>query len=211
MPRRFPALTALPGPTGPAERSAAAGELDAPTLARAQAGDEEACHALVVRYQDRVWWVLGRIVGQRAQRTMISTADLAQETFLRVFRQLARFSADGPARLSTWILTIATRVAIDELRHRCPEVLSDGAVATEISAARTDDKVHSDDALAAVERALAGLPADWRAVLLLRLEHELDYEEIARALDVAVGTVRSRLARARAALWTTLAELREAP
>jgi len=80
-----------------------------------------------------------------------------------------------------------------------------------VAGSHTDEEARGHDAVASVERALAALPADWRAVLLLRVEHELEYQDIARALGVEVGTVRSRLARARAALWEALADLREAP
>jgi RNA polymerase sigma-70 factor (ECF subfamily) len=210
MARRFTLLSA----TAPSAGSPSNAELDEITLGRAQRGDDQACHALVRRYQQAVFQTLGRVVGRRRPHGLagVTIADLAQETFLRVFRQLPGFVPAGAARLSTWILTIATRTAIDELRRRCPETLSDDAAGTALVArSHADDEARGHDAVAAVERALAALPADWRAVLLLRVEHELEYQDIARALGIEVGTVRSRLARARAALWEALAELREAP
>jgi RNA polymerase sigma-70 factor (ECF subfamily) len=212
MAPRFTVLSATPSGPSPGARGRAP-ELDEITLGRAQRGDERACHALVRRYQDVVFRTLGRILGRHRPRGLgVAVADLAQETFLRVFRQLPTFVAGGSARLSTWILTIATRVAIDELRRRCPETLSvDEAGATLVARSRTDEEAHGHDAVATLERALVRLPADWRAVLLLRVVHELEYQDIARALGIEVGTVRSRLARARAALWEALAELREAP
>jgi len=216
MARRFTVLTATAASGGPPSGGAPAprAELDEITLGRAQRGDDQACHALVRRYQEVVFRTLGRVLGRHRLRgpSGVAVADLAQETFLRVFRQLPGFSADGSARLSTWILTIATRVAIDELRRRCPETLSDDAAAgAVVASSRADDEAQAHEAVEVVERALAGLPADWRAVLLLRLEHELEYQDIARAIGIEVGTVRSRLARARAALWDALAELREQP
>jgi RNA polymerase sigma-70 factor (ECF subfamily) len=205
MTRRF---AVIPGEGGSGR--AGAPELDAVTLARAQRGEEKACRALVVRYQDLVFQVLARVLGQRPPRGLVGVADLAQETFLRVFRQLASFSPAGSARLSTWIFTIATRVAIDEVRRRNPEVgVEDATLARLPAPARTEADIESQAAVAAVERALDRLPPDWRAVLLLRIDQELEYQEIARVLDLELGTVRSRLARARAALWEALAELRE--
>ena len=76
-------------------------ELDELTLARAQRGDEEACRALVVRYQRALFALLARMLGPRG-----AVEDLAQETFLRAFRALPGFDRSGPARLSTWLLTI---------------------------------------------------------------------------------------------------------
>jgi RNA polymerase sigma-70 factor (ECF subfamily) len=212
MAPRFTVLSATSQDAGGS--SGRAPELDELTLERAQRRDERACRALVERYQATVFQALGRVMGRHRPRGLGSTtlADLAQETFLRVFRQLPTFVAGGSARLSTWIVTIAIRVAIDELRRRWPETLSDDqAHATPVARARADEEARGRDAVATVERALGALPADWRAVLLLRIEHDLEYEAIARALGIELGTVRSRLARARAALWDALAELREEP
>ncbi|MBE7451655.1 MAG: sigma-70 family RNA polymerase sigma factor [Kofleriaceae bacterium] len=97
-----------------ARATAAPRELDDLTLHRAQRGDHGAFRALVERYQGPVWELVWRMVapaglGARAE-------DLAQETFLRVYRALPGFDPTGPARLSTWIFTIATRLALNELR-----------------------------------------------------------------------------------------------
>lgn len=166
-------------------------ELDELTVARAQRGDEAACRALVVRYERPVFALLSRMVGRGA-----GCEDLAQETFLRAFRALPGFVVGGRARLSTWILTIATRLALDELRRPrplpLPPDLPGGASAETAALGR------------AIETAIRALSPDHQAVFLLREYHGLDYEEIGRALDVDVGTVRSRLARARAALRDAL-------
>jgi RNA polymerase sigma-70 factor (ECF subfamily) len=178
------------------------GEIDDLTLARAQRGDQAAARALVERYQRRVFALLSRMLGGR--RALVE--DLAQETFLRVFRALPGFQAAGPARLSTWILTIATRLALDELERPMPpseplsELLGDGAKAAGAAEARA--------AAPAVARAIGRLPPAYQAAFLLREVHELDYEEIAHALDVDVGTVKSRLSRARAALREALREVK---
>src|SRR5438105_4102458 len=84
-------------------------ELQEAVLGRARRGDQAAARALVLRYQGAVFTVLSRILGP-SRRGLVP--DLAQETFLRVFRGLPAFVSDQRARLSTWILTIATRLAI---------------------------------------------------------------------------------------------------
>src|SRR5438552_18316024 len=95
--------------------------LDDVTLARAQRGDAAACRALVLQYERPVFALLGRMLAPSGRTAMVE--DLAQETFLRAFRALSAFDRGGRARLSTWILTIATRLCIDELRKQTTEPL----------------------------------------------------------------------------------------
>jgi RNA polymerase sigma factor (sigma-70 family) len=92
-------------------------EIDALTLGRAQRGDDDARHALVVTYQRPVFALLARMLGP-GRGALVE--DLAQDTFLHVFRSLERFAPLGQARLSTWILTRASRRAMDELRRQGP-------------------------------------------------------------------------------------------
>src|SRR5438270_2065612 len=89
-------------------------ELDELTLKRAQRGESAAFRRLVETYERGVFAILSRMLGPRGRRHRVE--DLAQETFLRVYRALPGWVPDGPARLSSWILTIATRLAIDELQ-----------------------------------------------------------------------------------------------
>lgn len=184
------------------ETPAGRGELDDVTLVRAQRGDRAAWRALVEHHQPAVFALLGRLLGggRRAQ-----VEDLAQETFLAVFRQLAGFSPLGPARLSTWILTIASRRAIDELRRRPASAIAAEDVAP-ADPARPDDALARRRLARAIDRGLAELSPEYRAAFLLRELHGLDYAEIARALEIDAGTVKSRLSRARAALRAALAE-----
>ena len=179
------------------------GELDAPTIARAVGGDREASRALVERYQRRVFALVSRMLAGRGRPTI---EDAAQDTFLQVFSRLASFDPDGPARLSTWILTIAARRAIDELRKMRPTVLAE---IERTSDARGDERAIRRELIAAIEVALRELSPPLRAAFLLREYHDLDYAEIATALDIDVGTVKSRLSRARAALREQLAALHE--
>ena len=179
-------------------------ELDELSLARAQRGDRAAQAALVERYQRPVFAMLSRMVGR--ERALVE--DLAQETFLRALRALPRFSARGPARLSTWIVTIATRLALDHLRRKTPR-LEDAEVGGGMPAAFPwpDQDVQRRAMAVALTEAVEALGAPFRAAFLLREVHGLSYEEIARVLEIDPGTVKSRLARARAALQEALAEM----
>ncbi len=168
-------------------------ELDARTLGQAQRGVRSAQSALIRCYQDPVYALVSRTLMSRSDLV----DDVAQETFLKVLKALDRFSLEGRAKLSTWILTIAVRTAIDALRRSPPvaQVLEhpdlgpgpEGAAEAAWLARR-------------VRNALTQLSAEQRAVLALRAFHDLDYPQIAEVLGVSVGTVKSRLSRAREAL-----------
>lgn len=181
--------------------TASSAELDELTLKRAQRGEPAACTALVKRYERPVFGVVSRLLAPSGRRAAVE--DVAQETFLRVFRALASWDPRGGAKLSTWILTIATRVALNELRKKptAPEVMVDAALATQPSPVELRSLRH------AIERAVGKLAPEYRAAFVLREFHELSYDEIARALDVDIGTVKSRLSRARATLQAALAEV----
>ncbi|MFT3700223.1 MAG: sigma-70 family RNA polymerase sigma factor [Kofleriaceae bacterium] len=185
----------------PALKLVASTELDDMTLVRAKAGDRAALEALIEMYQDRVFALIWRmLLGRGVDRTH----DLAQDTFVRVLRAIGGFDARGPAKLSTWILTIATRVVMNERRRagRDRAELDDEAIAAAVS---TENPVEQRALAKALIAGIAALPDDQRAVFVLREYHELDYAEIAGALDIPENTVRSRLHRARTALRDELA------
>ena len=167
--------------------------LDELTLRRAQRGDERAWRDLVERYQQPIHALIWRLLAGRARHRV---EDLVQETFVRVLRALPAFDLAGPATLSTWMLTIATRLALNDLRR--PE---HGSIEVEpIANERTDDPVERRRLGAAIAAGVAALPDAQRAVFVLREYHDLDYQEIADVLELDLGTVKSRLARARTAL-----------
>ena len=167
--------------------------LDELTLRRAQRGDERAWRDLIARFERPVHALVWRLLAGRAQHR---AEDLTQETFVRVLRALPRFDPAGPASLSTWILTIATRLTLNELRR--PEL---AALDRELPAQdRADAGADRARLGAAIAAAVGALPDAQRAVLVLREYHDLDYAEIAEVLELDVGTVKSRLSRARAAL-----------
>lgn len=181
-----------------------ADELDALTLARARRGEPAALGRLVKFYERPVFALVSRILCGRPQ---VAVEDVAQEAFVRVLRGIARFDPDGPAQLSSWILTVATRACLNSLRgRRLHEPLA-------LHADRPDTGASPEEATldrereARINQAMAALPADMRAVLVLRAYHDLDYPEIAAALEIEVGTVKSRLSRARAALRAAMAAL----
>ena len=177
-------------------------ELDDATLRRAMRGDADATRQMVELYQARVFALVSRMLSGRGRATI---EDIAQDTFLAVFRQLAQFDTRGSAKLSTWILTIAARRAIDELRKQRPALLAEPERAGE---ARADDRAQRRELALVIEAAVRDLSPELRAAFLLREYHGLDYAEIARALQIDLGTVKSRLSRARSGLRERLAELK---
>lgn len=182
-------------------------ELSLGVLQRAKAGEEAACRAFLARYRTMVGALLHRMLSTAGLQSLVE--DLAQETFLRAFRALPRFDPEGPARLSTWLLRIAARLAINELKRRRPRVVPTQPDA--LAGSRSADFEHRRKRLAeAIQRAVAELPPEFRAAFLLREYHGREYAEIAMMLGIEVGTVKSRLGRARARLREALEEVRDA-
>jgi RNA polymerase sigma-70 factor (ECF subfamily) len=167
--------------------------LDELTLRRAQRGDERAWRDLIARFQPLVHALIWRLLAGRARHRV---EDLTQETFVRVLKALPKFDPSGPATLSTWILTIATRLTLNEMRRPEASTLERDVVGRE----RTDVDAERKRLGAAIAQGVAALPDPQRAVLVLREYHDLDYQEIADALEIDVGTVKSRLSRARVTL-----------
>ncbi len=189
--------------------AAPAQELDELSLVRAQRGEDAACRQLVVMYQRRVFALLSRMLSPSGRGAQVE--DLAQETFLRAFRALPQFDRAGAARLSTWLLTIATRLALDELKRRTPRLLPIDARARGVAASGpgTSDDADRRALSGALAQAILALSPEHRATFLLREVHELSYEEVAAALAVDLGTVKSRLSRAKTALRAALAEVHD--
>jgi RNA polymerase sigma-70 factor, ECF subfamily len=158
-------------------------------LRRCVAGDPVACRELVDQYARVAGTIILRTIGRRDQ-----VEDLLQETFLRVFRALPEF--EGRARLSTWICTIAQRVAFDELRRRqrspvlVPEDAPDSADPADIERDAARD---ASDSL--VRAALAKLPEKYRLPLLYSAIDGLGYDTIATMLGIPVGTVKTNVFR----------------
>ena len=173
-------------------------------------GEERAFQELVDRYQTRLLNFIYRTIGDRER-----AEDLVQEVFIRVYRHLHRF--DRSKKFSTWIYTIASNLAKNELRNRSrnPLVLfqtirknwqdDDRPLQFEDTTARPDDLFRKRHLRELVEESVAKLPAHHREVFVLRELEGKSYEEIAEITDCNLGTVKSRLNRAR----TSFAEIIE--
>jgi RNA polymerase sigma-70 factor (ECF subfamily) len=172
--------------------------LDELTLRRAQRGEERAWRDLVGRYGQPVHALIWRLLAGRARHRV---EDLVQETFVRVLRALPGFDPAGPASLSTWMLTIATRLALNELRRPELQPLEVDPEGHD----RADGDAERRRLGRAIARGVAALPDAQRAVFVLREYHGLDYAELASVLELDLGTVKSRLTRARTALRAQLA------
>ena len=176
--------------------------------ARDFADDPSAFTAIVDRHKDRIVNYLTRLVRDRDR-----AEDLAQETFVRLYQHRDRYREVG--QLAAFLFRIATNLVASEERRKKrwrllrPVLVRDDAAADGVATAppRHDPEDH---ALAAEERhvvtrAISRLPLDFRAPLVLREIEGLSYRDIAEALDLSEGTVKSRLHRARALLEAELA------
>jgi RNA polymerase sigma-70 factor, ECF subfamily len=186
---------------------------EAALVQRCVSGDDVACAELVGEHQRMVVQLAMNLLGDRDE-----ALDLSQEVFLRVFRTLHRFR--GQSSLRTWIYRIAVNQARNRhrfwrRRHRADQVSLDEHVAQhgdfESTDEATPDRLLAQKELAArLNDALERLPFDQRTAIVLREVDGLSYEEIAFSLGVAVGTVKSRLTRARQALRVDLRQERTA-
>jgi RNA polymerase sigma-70 factor (ECF subfamily) len=176
-------------------REAEAG--DAPRfLDRLRAGDAPAFEELVMTYQHRVFGVALRMLGNRAE-----AEDVAQEAFVRAHRALGAFRGD--AKLSTWLYSITSRLCLNRLasgERRMARRGEDALLRLSDAGPRPDAALERRELETALGRAIAELPEDRRIVVVLRDIEGLSYEEIAQVLELELGTVRSRLHRARAEL-----------
>ena len=187
------------------------GGSEAALIQRCATGDESAFAELVSDNQRMVVQLAMNLLGDRDE-----ALDLSQEVFLRVFRTIARFR--GQSTLRTWIYRIAVNQARNRhrfwrRRHRADQVSLDQHMAAHgefVSAGeiRPDRMLAQKELAQRLQSALDHLPFDQRTASVLREIDGLSYEEIAYSLGVAVGTVKSRLTRARHALRQELREAR---
>ncbi len=183
---------------------------EADLLRRCAAGDELACAELVTTHERMVYQLAYHLLGTREE-----ALDLSQEVFLRVFRMMGTFR--GQSSLRTWIY----RIVINQARNRQrwwrrrrqsdqvsldQHVETHGELPQRADLAAPDRLLARKEAAARLWRAMDRLPFDQRTAVVLREFDGLSYEEIAFSLDIAVGTVKSRLTRARQALRADLVE-----
>lgn len=176
---------------------------DPELLAAAQAGDRVALDRLLRLHIGRIHALCRRITGNDAD-----AADATQEALIAIVRGLPRF--DGRSAFSTWAYRVSTNACLDELRRRRrrPEPTAGQDLDASRSAATPTSMVSNLETVGArvdIDAALATLTPEFRAAVVLRDLIGLDYAEIAEVLGVPPGTVRSRIARGRAALADLLA------
>lgn len=194
-------------PPEPPESEVSATDSDQRLVERTVAGDARAFELLVIKYQRRIERLIGRMV-----RDVDLVEDIAQETFIRAYRALHQFRGD--AQFYTWLYRIAVNTAKKALMDlkRNP-VMTESALLSaddddetsrrenELTTAETpESELAAREIAAAVNAAMEALPEDLRQAVTLREIEGLSYEEIAEAMSCPIGTVRSRIFRAREAI-----------
>jgi RNA polymerase sigma-70 factor (ECF subfamily) len=189
-------------------------DVDAPLVARVKLGDVKAFEMLVVKYQRRIERLIGRMV-----RDVDLVPDIAQETFIRAYRAIPNFR--GESAFYTWLYRIAVNTAKKALMQlkRDPLVTESARAArddddetsrveNELSDGETPEAVLASKQLAsAVNFAIEALSDELRQAITLREIEGLSYEEIAELMNCPIGTVRSRIFRAREAIALRLRPL----
>jgi RNA polymerase sigma-70 factor (ECF subfamily) len=203
-------MTKTPAPPPAAQDS------DQMLVARTVAGDQRAYELLVIKYQRRIERLIGRMV-----RDVDLVEDIAQETFIRAYRALGQFR--GEAQFYTWLYRIAVNTAKKALvdLKRDPLVSESAlrggddedetsSVENELTTGETPETVLAAKEIAAtVNSAMEALPEELRQAVTLREIEGLSYEEIAEVMNCPIGTVRSRIFRAREAISAKVKPLLE--
>ena len=168
----------------------------------ARAGDQRALDQLLRRHEPRVHAICRRLAGNEAD-----ALDATQEALIAIVKGLPRF--DGRAKFSTWAYRVATNACLDELRRRgrrpdpgLPE--HEHADDRYLGTVGSSDPAETVSQRLDIDAGLAALPEEFRTAVVLRDVAGLDYAEIGEALQIAPGTVRSRIARGRARLAASI-------
>jgi RNA polymerase sigma-70 factor (ECF subfamily) len=189
---------------------------DLALVERANAGDTRAFELLVIKYQRRIERLVGRMV-----RDVDLVQDITQETFIRAYKALHQFR--GEAQFYTWLYRIAVNTAKKSLMEmRRSPIITESAlhnrsdddetsvIEQELITQETPETVLAAQEIAqAVNAAMEALPEDLRQAVTLREIEGLSYEEISQAMDCPIGTVRSRIFRAREAISAKVKPLLE--
>ena len=150
-------------------------------------GDREAQRTLYVRTSPQIYNLIFRMTGHRED-----AFDLTQETYIRAFAKVSRF--DGRSSLATWLY----RIAVNEVRQFLRKAATERKTIQELRDRANRQSLPLGDVGLDIDHALAALQPTDRMILILRYEHGQDYRTIAEVCDIAIGTVASRLNRARA-------------
>ena len=181
---------------------------DAELVRRSQGGDLDAFNAIVSRYQSQVVNVAARVLGSRA-----GGEDAAQEAFISAYRGIGRFRGGS---LRAWLMRIAVNAGRDMLRVRrrrpedsLDESLTNPSFQPVAEGESPEEYATRSELNTELQRAILTLPDDQRTVLVLINVQGLTYDEAAEAVGTSIGTVKSRLSRARAKVRDTLMQRRE--
>ena len=158
---------------------------------RCRRGDEGAFQELVDRYKDLVFALIARTLQDRSR-----AEDVAQDVFLRIHRGLPYFR--GEARLSTWIYRIVANVCVQDRSRRTTTVSLDDDRERPVAAPSAPDRQFADlEMRDRLEKAVARLPANYRLLVAAHYLEGVQYEELAEALELPLGTVKTQLYRAK--------------
>lgn len=184
---------------------------DQTLITRAQSGDLDAFNSLVLRYQDAVFTVTYRIMHDSG-----SAADAAQDTFITAYRRLETYRGGS---FRSWLLRIATNTCYDLLRYhkRRPATGLDDLVGEDYddgppipdTADSPEEAAQKGELSAAIQQCIGALKDDQKIVLVMSDVEGFSYQEIAETVGAQLGTVKSRLSRARAALRNCLQGVKE--
>ena len=180
---------------------------------RAQNGDVAAFETLIEDYQKRIFSIAYRMIQHQED-----AADLTQEVIVKIFKNLDKFKGD--AKFSTWVYRIATNTCLDEIKKARRHTIysldkeietEEGSIAAQLpdTAPTPEEAAERKDLKKAIYAAIEELGKEHKQVIVLRDLHGLAYEEIADILQCSVGTVKSRISRARGNLKKLLAKNRE--
>lgn len=178
-------------------------ESDEALIERVKKGDCEAFSPLIERYKMLVYRLVYRMLGNRDD-----TEDLVQEVFIKAYNSIKSFKSGSP--FSPWLSKIAVNLTINFIKkEKRGHLESLDRVQNQISSNKDDpvEMTRSKLLKEKIQEAMSRLPEIYRAVLVLRIEEELSYEEIGKILNIPKGTVMSRLARARECLKETFEEM----
>ena len=189
-------------------------EIDAALVRRAQAGEKRAFELLVSKYQRRLLRLLGRILHNQSD-----VEDIAQETFLKAYRALPKFRNESA--FYTWLYRIAVNTARNHISSKHNQVFVSDQIQSQdgetfslldnlTDGETPETHMHNREIIEALQKALDELPEQLRQAIELRELEGLSYEEIATTMDCPVGTVRSRIFRAREAISEQLKPLLDA-
>lgn len=174
---------------------------DAQLILRSQQGDIQAFEELVIKYEKKVYTIAYKYMGNHED-----ASDQAQEAFIKAYQAIGSFRND--ASFGTWIGRIVANKCLDELRKRKryqttsldDEITTDeGSVKKELKAsdASPEEQMEQKETAAYLQELIDGLKPEYKAVVMLRELEGYSYEEISQQLDCSLGTIKSRLSRAR--------------